>query len=164
MRTLSVRQPFASLLVHGVKRFEARSWSLPARGWYLIHASQRRDVGLTEAIIGYPIVRRRIRAAVRKTGLDPDEWPTSALVGAVFFANDRPVTPAVVAKLAAADDVLIGFAETGLLWHATEWHAFDRSIPVAGRLGIWSPPRAVCNAASAQLPAHVPASLFSPQK
>jgi hypothetical protein len=39
MKVLSVRQPYASLLVRGIKRFESRTWSTDYRGPLLIHAS-----------------------------------------------------------------------------------------------------------------------------
>src|SRR6478736_4125740 len=39
MKVLSVRQPFAALLVCGAKKFEARSWDTSYRGPLLIHAS-----------------------------------------------------------------------------------------------------------------------------
>ena len=38
MRVLSVRQPWASLLVRGVKDIENRTWSTTYRGPVLIHA------------------------------------------------------------------------------------------------------------------------------
>lgn len=39
MKVLSVRQPYASLIAAGVKRFESRTWSTDYRGPLLIHAS-----------------------------------------------------------------------------------------------------------------------------
>lgn len=38
MRTLSIRQPWAFLIVHGHKTIENRDWSTPWRGQLLIHA------------------------------------------------------------------------------------------------------------------------------
>lgn len=44
MRTLSIRQPWAWLIVHGHKAVENRDWSTPWRGEFLIHAG----VGLVQ--------------------------------------------------------------------------------------------------------------------
>jgi hypothetical protein len=44
VRCLSVRQPWASLIVAGIKDVENRTWSTPHRGAILIHASQRPDL------------------------------------------------------------------------------------------------------------------------
>jgi hypothetical protein len=41
MKTLSVRQPYASLICGGIKKIENRSWDTPYRGKLLIHASGR---------------------------------------------------------------------------------------------------------------------------
>jgi hypothetical protein len=43
MKTLSVRQPFAWLIVNGFKPIENRTWRTSYRGPLLIHASQRMD-------------------------------------------------------------------------------------------------------------------------
>jgi hypothetical protein len=40
MRALSIKQPWASLIVHGFKRFEMRNWPTRHRGRILIHASK----------------------------------------------------------------------------------------------------------------------------
>ena len=39
MKTLSIRQPFASLICRGIKTIENRSWDTAYRGKLLIHAS-----------------------------------------------------------------------------------------------------------------------------
>ena len=39
MKTLSIRQPFASLICRGIKTIENRSWDTTYRGQLLIHAS-----------------------------------------------------------------------------------------------------------------------------
>ena len=43
MKTLSVRQPWAWLIVYGGKDIENRSWRTPYRGPLLIHAGKRID-------------------------------------------------------------------------------------------------------------------------
>ena len=43
MKAISIRQPFASLIVAGVKDIENRSWPTNYRGPVLIHAAQKVD-------------------------------------------------------------------------------------------------------------------------
>ena len=43
MLALSVKQPWAALLAHGVKTVEVRTWPTPRRGPVLIHASKTPD-------------------------------------------------------------------------------------------------------------------------
>jgi hypothetical protein len=40
MRALSIRQPWASLIVNGSKPIENRTWKTRVRGWVLVHASR----------------------------------------------------------------------------------------------------------------------------
>lgn len=62
LRVLSVRQPWAWLIVHGVKDIENRTWSTSCRGLVLIHAPRRvdwaadtRDLLTRDEIAGLPI-------------------------------------------------------------------------------------------------------------
>lgn len=43
MKIISIRQPWAALIVHGIKDIENRTWATSYRGPILIHASQRLD-------------------------------------------------------------------------------------------------------------------------
>lgn len=43
IKALSIRQPWAALIVLGIKQFEFRTWSTEYRGPLLIHASQKFD-------------------------------------------------------------------------------------------------------------------------
>jgi hypothetical protein len=43
MKCLSIQQPYAELIVSGVKDIENRDWSTKFRGEFLIHASKRFD-------------------------------------------------------------------------------------------------------------------------
>lgn len=43
MKALSIRQPWAWLIIQGYKDVENRSWSTPIRGPFLVHAGQTFD-------------------------------------------------------------------------------------------------------------------------
>ncbi|RJX17561.1 MAG: ASCH domain-containing protein [Desulforudis sp.] len=40
MKALTLTQPWATLLAHGIKTIETRSWSTKYRGWIAIHAAK----------------------------------------------------------------------------------------------------------------------------
>jgi hypothetical protein len=44
MKFISIQQPWAFLILHGIKRHENRTWSTPYRGPLLIHAGKREDL------------------------------------------------------------------------------------------------------------------------
>lgn len=57
MKTLSVRQPWASMIAEGEKTIEVRSWPTKHRGALLVCASQKRDAGATkEQPVGVALV------------------------------------------------------------------------------------------------------------
>lgn len=43
MKTLSIKQPFAEMIVSGKKTIEVRSWNTQFRGEFLVHASMQPD-------------------------------------------------------------------------------------------------------------------------
>ncbi len=111
---LSVRQPWADLIVGGVKEVENRSWPTAFRGAILIHAPQK--------------VERQVVDRLRvELGLGPGE-------------EYRPVTGAVVGMTRIVDCVedhrsrfFVG--PYGFLLERSQ--RFDRPIPCPGRLGIF---------------------------
>lgn len=50
MKIVSVKQPWASLIVRGVKDIENRSWSTIYRGPLLVHASLKPDQITSEEV------------------------------------------------------------------------------------------------------------------
>ena len=68
MKAISIRQPWAHLVVAGIKTIENRHWSTNYRGVVLIHASVNRDRDAHHDL-------RRLRLRV------PDELVRGALIG-----------------------------------------------------------------------------------
>jgi hypothetical protein len=74
---LSVRQPWAELIISGRKTIELRSWSTVYRGRLWIHAAGARDP-ITEGIFGYQdLFKGGFVGSVtldHVLDLDPDRW------------------------------------------------------------------------------------------
>jgi predicted transcriptional regulator len=64
MKCLSLKQPYAELLVSGKKTIELRTWNTKFRGEFLVHASKKVDLD----------------ACVRMK-IDPNSFVTGAVVG-----------------------------------------------------------------------------------
>ncbi|SER36990.1 MULTISPECIES: ASCH domain-containing protein [Pseudomonas] len=81
MRALSIRQPWAWLIVHGGKIIENRTWYTKHRGAFLIHASK----GMTKAEYGF--VRRY--CIERNLTLPPpmEQLQRGGIVGMVDLVN-----------------------------------------------------------------------------
>jgi hypothetical protein len=104
---LLVWQPWAYLLVTGVKDVENRTWGTAHRGRLWIHASQRFDAGAYRAL--------------RAAGVDLPELPRGALVGAVEL-------------IACVHDSQSEWAEPGQgHWQMAQHWELPRPIPTRGR-------------------------------
>ncbi|GKV12486.1 hypothetical protein SLEP1_g23623 [Rubroshorea leprosula] len=79
---LTLHQPWASLLVHGIKRIEGRSWPAPIRGRLWIHAASKvPDEATIKAMEDF---YREIYAVNGITDLKfPEHYPVSRLLGCV---------------------------------------------------------------------------------
>ncbi|PKO21513.1 MAG: hypothetical protein CVU38_14375 [Chloroflexi bacterium HGW-Chloroflexi-1] len=141
MKTLSIRQPWAELIIQGRKTLELRTWTVKYRGPLAIHASQ------TVA-----------RAACLAHGLDPDQVTTGAVVGVVDLADieeldaasyaarqaehlaDEPFPVAVGAGLAPAQGQPQGPAPTLYGWRLANPRPLAVPAPMRGRMGLFEAP------------------------
>jgi hypothetical protein len=128
----SVKQPWAGLLVTGVKRYEARTWYPTRPAWLLVHASSGKATGLRELGLD-PLYEKALRAA----GMErPGEWTTSAVVGAVkvsrVWHSDKPRP-----QLGKMDLFLCGSIEGMALWEVSYKVQFRQPISCKGKLNFW---------------------------
>lgn len=150
VRCLSVKQPWASLLVSGVKRFEVRSWAPSRLGKLFVHASGSKAVGL-------PMLRRDrlYHHALQEAGLeDESAWPISAIVGMVTVS--RVWGPdGRLPRLSKLDRYLCGTIDGMCLWEIGSSTVFPKPIPCPGKLNLWTPTPSVARklgAATGKLP------------
>ena len=108
MKTLSIRQPWAWLIVNGIKTVENRTWSTQYRGPLLIHASKTPDYTPDE----YRNFRRGILAEYKIEM--PETLPVGGIVGRVDL----------VACLTECD------YEQDAEWHNPNCYAFVLRCPV----------------------------------
>ena len=132
MKTLSVRQPWASLLCAGVKDVENRSWAP------------------SPEMIGKKILIHAGIAPVAKSFYDriPFEWD-SAIVNAIRYGWIKNVEESPLGCIIGYA-TLVGFADsTDSLWDGRDgqmkWifsdpYVFDDPIPCKGRLGLFEYP------------------------
>ncbi|OAY28086.1 activating signal cointegrator 1-like isoform X1 [Manihot esculenta] len=85
---LTLRQPWASLLVHGINRVEGRSWPAPVRGRLWIHAAGKvPDAATIKAMEDF---YREIYAVNGILDIKfPEHYPVSKLLGHADFPLTR---------------------------------------------------------------------------
>lgn len=120
MKALSIRQPWAELILQGRKTMELRTWSTTYRGPIAIHAAQRYK-----------------EAYCRLYGLDPDQLVRGALVGTVEIVEVVPLDEA--SYLAHTAEHLRPGAWPGDLvgWRLANPLRLATPIPLRGRQGLF---------------------------
>jgi len=112
MRALTIRQPWASLIICGEKDVENRTWTTRYRGLLAIHAGQRFDRDLQPW-------QRNIVARI-------DDLPRGAIIG-------------VVQLMDVVRDSSSRWAEPqSYHWVLSEPRPIE-PVPMRGRLGLWVP-------------------------
>lgn len=81
MRALSIKQPWAWLIVNDYKNIENRSWPTKYRGVFLVHASLKFDA---EA---FRFIRDTIPAVFRRMPREYDDYQRGGIVGTVNLVD-----------------------------------------------------------------------------
>lgn len=112
MKAITVHQPFAEMILRGVKRIENRSWYTNYRGPLVIHAG----------------------AACEGNSI----FPTRALVGLVTLADCRPIGGIRQHVLFGGEPMDLTGATGPWCWCLETPLRFTRPIVCSGRLGLWN--------------------------
>jgi len=119
MYSISIKQPWASLVIAGIKDVENRTWATSYRGPLLIHASKKWDKDGAEFITErHPELKNLVQASRNLTGV---------LLGQVLMTN------CVQKHRSEWFSGPYGF----IFMHSRE---FYKPIPYKGQLGIFSVP------------------------
>ena len=87
MKTLSIQQPWASLIVAGIKDVENRTWDTQYRGRLLIHASSKKVSGKFIESIPGEWANEILNAIWMGVLPDLSDMPTSAIIGYVDLTD-----------------------------------------------------------------------------
>jgi ASCH domain-containing protein len=120
MKCLSLRQPYASLIVSGIKTIETRTWKTNYRGKILIHAALK------------PIeLPKQFQARVKE--INPEVLSaTGKIIGSVDVIDCRPLL-AKDKKAALVDEI-----ENKYAWLLENPEVFKEFIPLKGKLGLFN--------------------------
>lgn len=160
MKCISVWQPWASLLVHGAKRCETRSWPTSHTGPLLVHAAKKWDVGLAEFAVLPPAraaleavgVRFAATEAAARAGWN---LPFGAIVGVVQLSDcirseevHFTADPADYCRIGmhggwqfpASEQLFGDFGPGRFAWYCTKFMAFAEPVPYRGAQGLFDVP------------------------
>lgn len=123
MKALTIKQPWATLIMQGDKRFEFRSWQTKYRGELLIHAGKRID---KEAI-------KRLSKYL------PKELPLGEILGKVTLVDCVKMSPKFKKMLLKENKDIYtdsSFKEN-YGWQLENVEVFKEPLEAKGRLSLW---------------------------
>lgn len=123
MKVLTIREPWASLIVYGYKKYEFRSWKTNYRGKVLIHAGLGIDSDKLDRFKNYGI--EYSKGAI----IGEAEIVDCILVDKEFNEELRKINPTVYDKS--------NYTET-YAWKLDNVKKYDDVIYVKGKLGLWN--------------------------
>lgn len=123
MKVLTIKQPWATLIMQGDKRFEFRSWQTKCRGDLLIHAGKGIDKEAMKRLAKYL----------------PDEIPLGKILGKVTLVDCIRMCPEFKEMLLKENSDIYtksSFSEN-FGWQVEDVQVFDEPIEAKGHLSLW---------------------------
>jgi hypothetical protein len=153
VKALTLTQPWASLVMAGVKRIETRGWQTRYRGPLVIHAARgwtAETHALARDLMDRDILPARPGVVERYGGHNPD-LPLGAALGIAqlvdvcpTFVLGKPVTARAPGGGRAAwyvtelERELGDYSEGRYAWLLADPEPFPEPVPCKGALGLWN--------------------------
>ena len=123
MKALTIKQPWASLIVNKYKRYEFRSWKTNYRGKILIHAGISTDKDAVKRFSEYNL-----------------DLINGAIIGEAELTNCIQVDDTFEEKVLKENPFVYkrGNYSRKFAWKLENIIKYDKPIPVKGKLGLWN--------------------------
>ena len=122
MKVLTLKQPWATLIAEGIKKYEFRSWKTKYRGTILIHAGSGIDKQELDKYknLGY-------------------EFPKSKIIAFVDLVDCLELDENLNKQIIAENNIAYGNkARTGYAWKLKNVKKINYSKEIKGQLGLWN--------------------------
>lgn len=123
MKVLTIKQPWATLIMQQDKRFEFRSWQTKYRGELLIHSGKEIDKEATKRLAKYI----------------QEDMPTGKILGKVTLIDCIRMSPEFKEMLIKENKDIYtdsSFKEN-YGWQLNNVEVFDEPIVAKGKLSLW---------------------------
>lgn len=123
MKVITLKQPWASLIVNGYKKYEFRSWKTNYRGELYIHAGKGID---KEGM-------KRVESLNLK-------YPKSRIIGKVIIEDCIELNDKVNKKINSENEFIYGkdINRKGYAWVFKESELLNIEKEINGKLGLWN--------------------------
>lgn len=123
MKVLTIKEPWATLIIEGYKAYEFRSWKTKYRGKILIHAGMSLEKENANKFKDYNL-----------------EYSKGAIIGEAEITDCIFVTKEINEELKKINPLVYG--KSGHVekyaWKLENVKKYDKPIPVKGQLGLWN--------------------------
>lgn len=123
MKVLTIKQPYASLIINEYKKYEFRSWKTNYRGKILIHAGMSIENNMLERFKQYNL-----------------EYIKGAIIGEAELVDCILVDEEFNEKLKDINPIVYGRSnhDQTYAWKLENIKKYDKPIYVKGKLGLWN--------------------------
>lgn len=123
MKALTIKEPWATLIIEGYKKYEFRSWKTNYRGKILIHAGLSLEKDQLEKFKDYNL-----------------ECSKGMIIGEAELVDCILVTDEFDKELKSIDPIVYGNSGhvQNYAWKLENVKKYDEGIPVKGKLGLWN--------------------------
>lgn len=122
MKAITLKQPWASLVAYGYKKYEFRSWKTKYRGDILIHAGKGID---------YEVMEK-----VKDLNLD---YPSSKIIAKVTIEDCIELTEEINKKICNENPLVYGAKNrTGFAWKLSNVQILNYPKTISGKQGFWN--------------------------
>ena len=124
MKVLTIKQPYATLIAEGIKKYEFRTWKTKYRGEILIHAGKGTDQKAMEKYKYLNLV-----------------YPTGCIIAKATITDCLKIDDTVRKILLSENSIIY----SNIIKH-TEWNGYGfklenvkkiKPIPISGKLSFW---------------------------
>lgn len=123
MRVITLKQPWATLVAEGFKKYEFRSWKFNYRGEILIHAGKGVDT-----------------AAMKKFRHLNLNYPHSRIIAKVKILDCIELNDEINKQIIEENELVYGhkYDRTGYAWKLELLEKINDSKEISGKQGIWN--------------------------
>ena len=124
MKVLTIKQPYASMIINNYKKYEFRSWKTNYRGKLLIHAG----IGINKDDMFY------------FNYLNINNFPSKAIIGECELIDCILIDKEFDNYLNKLDNRIYGrHSRVGMYaWKLDNIKIYDKPIIIKGQLGLWN--------------------------
>lgn len=138
MKSITIIQPFATLIALGEKQLETRSWATKHRGLLAIHAGKKIDKQIC--------LQEPYKSVLFEYGYTSDNLPSGAVIAVCRMAECYQVEKDIDTHAYFTDGSIVDgneyvfgdYSEGRYAWKLTDLVKLEEPISVKGMQGLWN--------------------------